>query len=122
MRDPRRHLSQRDALRRDELRESPTSHPNRRDELHESPLWRLLPLRLLYLAFARQVRASWNSALRIAKRRIGLPAWLAAMTSSPPRFRKYHVAPRLGTDNVRRRILLRLRDQTTLAITKIPTT
>ncbi len=116
MREPRRHR-----IRRDELRESPTSHPNRRDELRESPLWPLLPFRLLCLAFARQVGASWNSALRPGTRRIGLPAWLAAITSSPPRFRKYHVAPRLGTDNVRRRILLRLRDQTALAITEIHT-
>jgi len=119
MRETRRHRIRRDALRRDELRESPISHPNRRDELHESPLWPLLPIRLLFLAFARQVGASWNSALRICGSRIGLPARLAAIASSPPRFRKYHVAPRLGTDNVRRRILLRLRDHTALAITEI---
>jgi hypothetical protein len=37
------------------------------------------------------------------------------------RFQKYRVAPRLGTDTVRRRILLRLRNQTALAIIEIHT-
>jgi hypothetical protein len=73
-------------------------------------------LPFLCLTVVRQVRASWNSALRICGFYLALPAWLAVTTYFPPRFQKYRVAPRLGADNVRRRILMGLRDQTALAI------
>jgi len=99
MREPRKPLS-----RRDELRESQTSP--------------LASMRLLCLAVARQVRASYHSALRIGKRYLGLPAWLVAMASSPLRFQKYRVAPRLGTDTVRRRLLFRLDQNAPLAATE----
>lgn len=44
--------------------------------------------------------------------------WIRATFGSNIRFRKYRVAPRLGTDTVRRRLLLQLRGQTSLAITE----
>ena len=80
----------------------------RRDELCESQTSPLPVLGLLCSTVARQVRASYHSALRISSLRISLPAWLAAVAFSPLRFQKYRIAPRLGTDTVRRRLLLSL--------------
>ena len=97
-------------LRKDELL--------RRDELCESQSSPLPVLGLLCSAVARQVRASYHSALRICSLRIGLPAWLAAMASSPLRFQKYRIAPRLGTDTVRRRLLSKLHQHAPFSATE----
>ena len=96
----------------------PRKYLFRRDERRESRTSPLPMLGLRCLAVARQVRALYHSALRMGNRRIGLPAWLVAMASSPLRFQKYRVAPRLGTDTVRRRLLIRLDQNALLPVTE----
>jgi hypothetical protein len=44
--------------------------------------------------------------------------WLRTAFQADIRFQKYHVAPRLGTDTVRRRLLLGLSTHATLAATE----
>ena len=77
-------------------RQSERPASSRRDELHESP------------SFRKLVRASWNSALRLGRLIGSRLASLAAVRTAPHRFQKYRVAPRLGTNAVRQRLLLGL--------------
>jgi hypothetical protein len=63
--------------------------------------------------FVMRIAAGLRAGLRS-----GSAAWFVGSSQPEIRLQKYRVAPRLGTDTVRRRILRQLRAQTALAITE----
>jgi hypothetical protein len=67
-------------------------------------------------AFARSV--SRSLARLLARLRNPWLAWIGVAADRNIHFQKYRVAPRLGTDTVRRRLLLRLHQQAPLAATE----
>ena len=83
---------------------------------HLIPLAIALPLRLILRTQPRSVR---RRLIGLLTRLRGVYfAWINPVFRRNIRFQKYRVAPRLGTDTVRRRLLFRLDQNAPLAATE----